>query len=154
MPRSEHTPRRDKRRRPYSSTSKGARSVPHKKPFIVAVLLALVFYLSIIALVTTAIAFIFVSPELKKTAAKVLVGCLILLAGSWLASYVKRKGALCPLCRSTPYLDNMAHKHELAYRLKPLNFGTTAILNTALRQGLICMYCGTAYDLRKKSKRL
>ena len=152
MPRSEHTPRRDKRRRPYSSTIKGAKSVPHKKPLIVAVLLTLVFYLSIIALVTTAIAFIFVSPELKKTAAKVLVGCLVLLAGSWLASYVKRKGALCHLCRSTPYLDNMAHKHELAYRLKPLNFGTTAILNTALRQCRNTCKSSPAYDLRKKSK--
>lgn len=154
MPRSEHTPRRDRRRRRSSLTGKKGRSVPHKKPFIVAVLLTLVFYLSIVALITTAIAFIFVPPELKKTAAKILVGCMVLFASSWLSSYVKRRGALCPLCRSTPFLDNLAHKHELAYRLRPLNYGTTAILSTILTQSWICMHCGTAYDLFKKSKRL
>lgn len=116
-------------------------------------LAALVFYLSIIALLTAAATFFFVPAELKKTAADILVGCMVVLSGSWLASYVKRRKALCPLCKCTPFLDNLAHKHEHAYRIKPLNYGTTAILTTILFQRWRCMYCGTPFDLLKKSKR-
>ena len=153
MPRSEHTPGRDTRSRRGSSPSHRGRSVTFKKRFVLAVLATLVFYLSIIALITAAVAFFFVPPELKKTAADILVRCLVVFSAAWLISYMKRRRALCPLCKSTPFLDNLAHKHEHAYRIRPLNYGTTAILTTILFQRWRCMYCGTPFDLLKKSKR-
>lgn len=165
MPGSEHTSKRadhKKRRLPPRSVAKNcykpscdkrARSIPYKKRFIVAVLFSLVFYISIIGLITAAVAFFYINPELKKRAAELLVACLAACIVSWFIAYMKRRSTLCPLCKSTPFLDNLAHKHGKAYRIRPLNYGTTAILNTLFIQRWRCMYCGTCFDLLRRKKK-
>jgi len=161
MPDSEHTAKRAVRRKHKSFTThtykpscdSRARSVPYKKKFIVAVLFTLVFYLSIVALLTAVVVFFYADSELKKRSAEILVACLGACILSWLISYVRLRSTLCPLCKSTPYLDNLANKHGKSYRIRPFNHGTTAILNTVFIQRWRCMYCGTSFDLLKSKKK-
>ena len=130
-----------------------SRSVPHKRRFVVAILLSLVFYLAVIALITSAVAFFFATAEFKKISAEILIACLGISLIAWIISYIKRRGALCPLCKSTPFADNLARKHEKAHRLRPLNYGTSAILTALFLQRWRCMYCGTSFDLLKTKKK-
>ncbi|MGB2401869.1 MAG: hypothetical protein ACPIA7_00515 [Akkermansiaceae bacterium] len=161
MPDQEHTTKSADHRKHKSHNKRSykpscdsrARSVPYKKKFIVAVLATLVFYLCVAALITAVVVFFYADPELKKRAAEILVACLGACIFSWLIAYMRRRSTLCPLCKSTPYLDNLAHKHGKAYRIKPLNHGTTAILTTTFFQRWRCMYCGTTFDLLKRKKR-
>jgi hypothetical protein len=129
------------------------RSVPHKKPFVRAVLASLLFYLGLIAVVTSAIAFLSSSPELKQGAAHLLVGLLAACCILWFVAFFMRRSAICPLCKSPPFLDNQALKHEKAYRCKPFNYGTTAILNVLVAQRWRCMHCGTPFDLLKPARK-
>ena len=161
MPDSEHTPKRAGQKQHKSSPKPTykpsrdsmARSVPYKKRFIVAVLFTLVFYLSVIALITAVVVFIYADPSLKKHSAELLIACLGACLVFWLIAYMKRRSTLCPLCKSTPFLDNLARKHGKAYRIKPFNYGTTAILNATCIQRWRCMYCGTSFDLLKSKKK-
>ena len=160
MPDPDHTTRSARHRKHKSfgkhiyrpSADTRARSVPYKKKFIVAVLFTLVFYLSIAALITAVVVFFYADPGLKKRSAEILIACLVACIISWLISYMRRRSTLCPLCRSTPYLDNLARKHGKAYRITPLNHGTTVILTTTFFQRWRCMYCGTTFDLLKRKK--
>ncbi len=152
MPPSGHTRNRSgfKER---GSGSRRSRSVPYKKRFVVALFFSVLFYLGIIALFTSAVAFFFASAEFKKISAEILIACLGISLVTWLISYVKRRGALCPLCKSTPFADNLARKHEKAFRLRPFNYGTTAILTALFLQRWRCMYCGTSFDLLQTKKK-
>jgi hypothetical protein len=126
-----------------------SRSVPFKKPFILAVFASLLFYLGLIAFVASVFAFSVSPKDLKKGAADILVVVPPVCAGLWLIAYILRRRALCPLCRSTPLLDTLSSKHEKAYKCKPLNYGTTAILSIVFTQRMRCMHCGTPFDLLK-----
>jgi uncharacterized membrane protein (DUF485 family) len=152
MPPSGHTRNSPGLKKP-EYPSQHSRSLPYKSRFIVAILFSLLFYLGIIALITSAVAFFFVSAEFKKISAEILIACLGISLVTWLISYVKRRGALCPFCKSTPFADNLARKHEKAFRLRPLNYGTTAILTALFLQRWRCMYCGISFDLRKTQKK-
>ncbi len=165
MPESDHTSKRadHKKRKSFSrsksragckpSSDNRARSIPYKKRFIVAVLFSLVFFISLIGLITSAVAFFYVSAELKKRTAELLIVCLAACIVTWFCAYIKRRSTICPLCKSTPFLDNLAHKHTKAYRIRPFNYGVTAILNTLFIQRWRCMYCGTSFDLLKVKKK-
>lgn len=126
-----------------------ARSVPHKKPFVFAVIATLLFYLGLIAFITGVFAFFNSPKELKQGAADILVAIPPVCGVLWMIAYIMRRRAICPLCRSTPLLDNLAHKHQKALRCKPFNFGTTAILSVLFTQHFRCMHCGTPFDLLK-----
>jgi hypothetical protein len=134
------------------SIEQRARSVPYKRPFTVAILTTVVFYLGLLALLTGVITFLLVPEELKREVAYSLVTLIPLCALFWVVSYFKRRKANCPLCRCTPFLDNLASKHQKAFRIRPLNYGTTAVLNAVLTQRWRCMYCGTPFDLLKSKK--
>jgi len=134
------------------SIEQRARSVPYKHAFVVAVIATLLFYLGIIALITCAVAFFAVSKELKQGAGYTFAIILPVTAFFWVISYFKRRKATCPLCKCTPFLDNLAHKHQKSFRLRPLNYGTTAVLNAVFTQRWRCMYCGTPFDILKLKK--
>ncbi len=129
-----------------------ARSVPYKRPFVVAILTMAAFHLGLIALLTSAVAFLVIPDEFKRGAAYTLVTLIPVCALFWVVSYLKRRKANCPLCKCTPFLDNFARKHQKAFRIRPLNYGTTAILNAVLTQRWRCMYCGTPFDILKSRK--
>ncbi len=129
-----------------------SRSVPYKKPFVSAVLASLFFYLSLICLLTCIVTFFMASPEQTRVTAFAMVGMLPVCAIFWIIAYFKRRKATCPLCKCTPFLDNLAHKHQKSFRVKPFNYGTTAVLNVVCCQRWRCMYCGTPFDLLKPKK--
>ena len=128
-------------------TNYRARSVHDKRPYNIAVLLTLLHYLCVVALVTSTVIF-FLNPV--KDSVPPLVGSVLASAFSWLVAFLKRRSARCPLCKGSPLLDTGASKHAKAYRLKPLNYGSTAVLNILFLHRFRCMYCGTPYDLLKK----
>ncbi|PID79855.1 hypothetical protein CSB20_08840 [bacterium DOLZORAL124_64_63] len=129
-----------------------ARSVPCKRPFVVAVLATVVFYLGLVCFLTCAVVFAISPPEQVRSPAYAMIGMLPVCALLWAIAYFKLRKATCPLCKSTPFLDNLACKHQKSFRVKPFNYGTTAILNVVCCQRWRCMYCGTPFDLLKPKK--
>ena len=131
------------------SLEQRARSVPYKKPFVFAVIATILFYLGLIAFITSLLTFFLAPVELKRGAAYTLVAMLPICGFLWTISYFKRRKATCPLCKCTPFLDNLAHKHQKSFRVKPFNYGTTAVFNVVFTQRWRCMYCGTPFDILK-----
>ena len=129
------------------------RSVPYKKPFIIAVISMLMFYLAMIGLATAIIAFVFSTKELQHRAAYIIAGLLGSSIFLWIFAFLMRRKANCPLCKCTPLLDNLALKHQKATKLWPLNYGNTAILGILFNQRWRCMYCGTPFDILKNKLR-
>ncbi|MEK7948995.1 hypothetical protein [Luteolibacter soli] len=135
--------------RPVADSVSRARSIHDKRPFQRAIFFTLLHYLCIIAFITCAV-ILFLHPE-PMTMAKPLIASAIAVAVSWLISYLRRRSARCPLCKGSSLLDSGAAKHAKAYRLRPFNYGTTAVLGILFLNRFRCMYCGTPYDLQKRS---
>jgi len=135
--------------RPVVDPVSRARSIHDKRPFRRAVFFTLVHYLCIIAFFTCGV-LLFVHPD-PMTMVKPLIAAGIALAVTWLTAFLRRRSARCPLCKGSSLLDTGAAKHVKAYRLRPFNHGTTAILGILFLNRFRCMYCGTPYDLQKRS---
>lgn len=129
------------------------RSVPYKKPFVIAVLSMLMFYLAMIGLTTAVVAFVISTKELQHRAAYIIAGLLGACVFFWIYAFLMRRKATCPLCKCTPLLDNLALKHQKAKKTWPLNYGNTAILSVLFNQRWRCMYCGTPFDILKNKLR-
>ncbi|MBK1829865.1 hypothetical protein JIN77_03955 [Verrucomicrobiaceae bacterium R5-34] len=125
------------------------RSVPYKKPYVLAVLATLLFYLLILAVGTAALAFALTAQEGQTRNAYLIAGLLAATAFTWLVAYLLRRRATCPLCKCTPLLDNLALKHQKARKIWPLNYGNSAVLSILCTQRMRCMYCGTPFDILK-----
>ncbi len=125
-----------------------ARSLHDKRPYHVAVFFTLIHYLCVIAFLTCTVILILRPGE---ESVQIFVGSLAACLITWLVAFIKRRSVRCPLCKGTPLLDGGASKHAKAFRLPPLNHGNTAVLGILFLQRFRCMYCGTPYDLLKKS---
>lgn len=125
-----------------------ARSVRHKRPFVLAVAASAFHYLCLLAALTCGSMFA-VNPNQQTMRA--LVGCLALSVVTWLIAYFRRRSAVCPLCKGTPMLHSGALPHAKAVRVPPFNHGVTAVLSTLASQQFTCMYCGCRFDLLKES---
>jgi hypothetical protein len=125
-----------------------ARSLHDKRPFNVAVFFAVVHYLCLIAFLTCVVILILNPVE---GSVKILIASLVACLFTWLISFFRRRSVRCPLCKGSPLLDTGAVKHAKAYRLPPLNHGNTAVLGILFLNRFRCMYCGTPYDMLKKS---
>ncbi|WP_367872100.1 hypothetical protein [Luteolibacter sp. Populi] len=128
-----------------------SRSVHDKRPYNVAVLITLLHYLCVVALITSMV-IVFLNP--KQDSMQPLVISAVGSGVTWLIAYLKRRSARCPLCKGSPLVDTGASKHAKAYRLKPLNYGSTAVVGILFLHRFRCMYCGTPYDLLKKPSHL
>lgn len=128
-----------------------ARSLPSARPFRVAVLATSIHYLGLVVS-ATALGCFFLEPS--QEASRILVGGMVFSAISWLIAFFKRRETFCPLCKGTPLLNTGAHTHIRAWRIPPLNHGTTAVLSIMSTQKFRCMYCGSDYDLLKPPTRL
>lgn len=126
----------------------GYRSLPYKRPFLAAGFIAMIHYLALITAIT--LGYILVQEGQKKVT-YAFIAAVIVLALSWLVGYFRRASAKCPLCKGTPLLDTQAAKHKKAHRAFPLNYGTTAQISMLMTHRFRCMYCGTGYDLLRKS---
>lgn len=135
--------------RPAADPVSRARSIHNKQPFTVAVFFTLAHYLCLLGLATCLVLLV-VSPS-KQTIVFPLVVSVVASLVTWLISYIRRRSARCPLCKGSPLLESGAVKHAKAYRLRPLNHGATAVLGILFLNRFRCMYCGTPYDLLKRS---
>jgi len=125
---------------------KRARSVPFKKPFLIAGFFGGLSYLLFIAVLTAVGIYI---KLLSSGSVKILLVLLVLTLIVWIIGIFKRREACCPLCKGTPFLNTGAHLHEKAYKLPLLNHGNTNMVRTIFTQRFRCMYCGTPYDFLK-----
>ena len=135
-----------RRRRSHAPLAKRARSVPYKRPFVVAIFLSVLFYLALIGALAALGAFMI---QQNKTSATLLVALGGISSFLWLISFFKRRACHCPLCKGTPYLDSGAHYHTKAVRFFPLNHGTSNVVRSFVRQQFRCQFCGTPFDLLK-----
>ena len=135
--------------RPPADLVSRARSIHNKQPFSVAVFFTLLHYLCLIGMITCLV-LVIASPA-KQPLVTPLVASVVATLVTWLISYIRRRSARCPLCKGSPLLESGAVKHAKAYRLRPLNHGATAVLSILFLNRFRCMYCGTHYDLLKRS---
>ncbi len=122
------------------------RSLPHRRPYHIAVFFAVLHYLCVVAFLS--ILGVFASRPGEAMLMPVL-GALVLCLATWFVAFLKRRKVCCPLCKGTPLLDSRAVTHPGARRLKPLNHGNTAVLDVLFTHRFRCMYCGTSFDLLK-----
>ena len=64
-------------------------------------------------------------------------------------AFVKARHLTCQLCHGTVMQANTCHKHRDAHRIPLLGYFWTAALDVVTKAGFRCMYCGTAYRLKK-----
>jgi hypothetical protein len=124
------------------------RSVPHKRPFALALLATGVHYLALLVLLGAVLLFVI---RRDLPGAQVLGAAAAFCGLSWVIAFMKRRAARCPLCKGTPYLDTGARTHRKATRIPPFNHGTSAVLSSLFTQRFRCMFCGSRYDLLKPS---
>ena len=134
------------RRRSVPPIEKRARSVPYKKPYVMAVFISSLFYLGLVGTTSALFAFMVVPGQ---STASLLVGFGAFSTFLWLFSFFKRRSCFCPLCKGTPLLDSAAHRHEKAVRFFPLTYGTSNVIRSLMHQRFRCQYCGTPFDLLK-----
>jgi len=134
----------------YKAKPGRARSVPSAQPFQMAVFFSLLYFFGLIATATALVCFI-IKPGLL--AASYLAAGLVFSGITWLISFFKRRGVRCPLCKGTPLIESGAIPHQRARRLRPFNYGTSAVLSILASQKFRCMYCGSDYDLLKPKNR-
>jgi len=132
--------------RPEQTTQPRMRSVPYRTPFISAGLFALINYWAAFSILVVLPLFL-IDPTLM--AQRALIGCVAFYFLSAIASFLKRRKVLCPLCKGTPLLSTRAHVHPKAFRIFPLDHGTTATLALIFTQTFRCMFCGSRFDLLK-----
>jgi hypothetical protein len=125
------------------------RSIHDKRPFRNAIFFTLVHYLCLIAFLTCGV--ILTLHPTPMTMVKPLVASAAGCGVTWLVAFLRRRSARCPLCKGSPLVDSGAVKHAKAYRLRPFNHGTTSVLGILFLSRFRCMYCGTPYDLQKRS---
>ncbi len=135
--------------RPSADPVTRARSLHDKRPYYLAVFFTLVHYLCLIAFATCVVIMI-LHPNRESMISPLVVSIIASLV-TWLISYLRRRSTRCPLCKGSPLLDSGAVKHPKAYRLPPFNHGPTAVLGILFLKRFRCMYCGTPYDLLKRS---
>ena len=127
--------------------SHGARSLPFKRGYVAALVVGFLHYM---ALVTTATLGFILFRTQNGIVAAWLIGAILAIVITWVIGYLLRRSAKCPLCKGTPLLDTNAAKHSKAVRIRPFNFGTTALLHLTFSYRFRCMYCGTPFDLLRK----
>ncbi len=124
------------------------RSLPHRRPYHIAVFFTVLHYLCVVAFLS--ILGVFASRPSEAMLRPVL-GMLVLCLATWFVAFLRRRKVRCPLCKGTPLLDSRAVAHPAARRWKPLNYGNTAVLGVLFTHRFRCMYCGTSFDLLKSA---
>jgi hypothetical protein len=127
--------------------SHGARSLPFKQAYVATIVVGFLHYMAIIAAAT--LGFIMVRTQNGDVGWWLLLS-IAAIGLTWLIGYATRRSAKCPLCKGTPLLDTRASKHQKAVRIRPFNYGTTAMLHLTFSYRFRCMYCGTPFDLLRK----
>jgi len=123
-----------------------ARSLPFRKPFVIAGLFSAIHFLALLAWLTCIVLFFL---DRTEVASNLVVGSIVMVVVTWLIAFFQRRSVRCPLCKGTPLLNSGALPHGKAFRIPPLSHGLTATLSLIFTQEYRCMYCGNVYDLLK-----
>jgi len=123
------------------------RSVPYRKPFVSAQVLAVINYICAVA-VMTCVPILLLQPTPHNV--KILLGCVAACVVAGLVSFLNRRKVLCPLCKGTPLVSSKARIHPKATRIFPLDYGTSTMLTLIFTQTFRCMYCASRFDLLKE----
>ena len=123
-----------------------ARSLPNKRAYWSSISLAILFYIIIACIIAAGIGF-GINSNAKNS--YILIGLAFSAIPVWVIGYLARKKAICPLCKGTLLLDSRASKHQKAFRLFPLNYGTTNIMRAIVTRRMRCHFCGSPYDMLK-----
>lgn len=132
-----------------SAPARRYRSIPHRRHFFAAALWWSLHTLSLLAMLVILIITIILRNQQSISYLLLAMG---IMAVTWFITFLFRRAAKCPLCRGTPLWDNGNAKHQKAHRIRPFNYGYSAMLKLVSTQHFRCMDCGTAYDLTKKSR--
>ncbi|MFT3991070.1 MAG: hypothetical protein QM680_06635 [Luteolibacter sp.] len=132
----------------YKTSEARCRSMPHPRPFYKAVFFSSLQYLGTIAFLTSVV---MCALQPSPFAVKLILGSLVFTALCWLFGFFKRRSAHCPLCKGTPLINTGAHTHVKSFRIPPFSHGTTATLSIIFTHRFRCMYCGSRYDMLKRS---
>jgi hypothetical protein len=123
------------------------RSMPPNRGFRMAALLSLLHYFTLLGAILTGIAVYWMRGRISEMWIGVAVGFVLV---TWFIAYLKRRSAICPLCRGMPLVDSQARVNVRAQRFLGFNHGVTAILSILATQTFRCMYCGSKFDLLKR----
>lgn len=77
------------------------------------------------------------------------LGGLFLFALGRAGSFILGRNLNCTLCHGPVLHEKRCHKHADAFRLAPLSYRTSTAVSVLCTAGFRCMYCGTAYRLKK-----
>ena len=122
------------------------RSVPFRFPFLRAEFFGLLHYCAFIAVITAMVQVLVYS---SSAAIKLLIVTVAIFGISGFASFLARRGALCPLCKGMPLVGSRARVHHKAFRIFPLGPSASAVLSLLFTQTFRCMYCGSRFDIMK-----
>jgi uncharacterized protein YbaR (Trm112 family) len=64
-------------------------------------------------------------------------------------AFILARSLVCPLCHGTVVHEKRCQKHAAAQRLPLLSYSATVATSVIFRGSFCCMYCGTAYRLKK-----
>lgn len=134
-----------------SNSIQPPRSLPHKRPFVTAMVLTFLGLLAGVGIVSLSVLSLVVRDTRYLPA---LIATLVALAVLWSLNLVVRRSIKCPLCRGTPFVDTGASKHVNARHLPALNYGTSALLSLLFFQRYWCMFCGCCFDLLKNNRKI
>ena len=77
-----------------------------------------------------------------------LTGIAVLMTAR-ISAFALSRSLVCSLCHGTVMQEKRCQKHADAFRLPPLSHRASAVASTLTTGTFRCMYCGTAYRLRK-----
>jgi hypothetical protein len=77
------------------------------------------------------------------------LGLLGLFGVLRVTAFVKARHLSCPLCHGTVIQNKSCRKHRNSHCIPLLGHLWTVVVDVLFRAGFRCMYCGTAFRLRK-----
>lgn len=77
------------------------------------------------------------------------LGGLALFIGGRMLAYLTGSRLFCSLCHGPVLHEKKCRKHADAVRLGPLSYRTSTVISLLCTGVFRCMYCGTAFRMRK-----
>lgn len=126
------------------------RALSHSNHFFQAVVLYTVHLFCLIATITLIVLLMKTGHENAPT---ILAASIGISAFTGVIAYIKRRGTICPLCRSASLIGTRACRNERAKRIWPFSFAVSSMISIIFLQRFRCMHCGTDFDLLKEPRR-
>jgi hypothetical protein len=77
------------------------------------------------------------------------LGSVMIYALFWSVRHYHGRKTRCPLCHGTPFHEQRSQKHKEATKFSFLTYRASTILSLVATGQYRCMYCGTAFRLKR-----